>query len=94
MVRIQDFESLKNTDPTILFLIGLFKPIIGVVFALFVFAVLRSRLLPIEIVTTNEFYFFAALAFVSGFSERFAQDMITRAEETFAADRSASQEAS
>ncbi len=94
MVRIQNFESLKNTDPTILFLVGLFKPIIGVVFALFVLAVLRSSVLPVKIDTTNEYYFFAALAFVSGFSERFAQDMVTRAEETFAADQSATPESS
>ena len=87
MVRIQDNESLKENDPTILFLIGLFKPIIGVAFALFVFAVLKSQLLPVQVVTPNEYYFFTALAFVAGFSERFAKDIVARTEKAFANDR-------
>jgi hypothetical protein len=89
MVRIQDFESFKNTNPSILFLTGFFKPIIGMTFALFVFVTLNSGLIPVTIVTENEQYFYAALAFVSGFSERFAQDIATRTEETIVAVQSA-----
>ena len=88
MVRIQEYEPLKETDPTILFLIGLFKPIIGVAFALFVFTVLKSQLIPVQVVTPNEFYFYTALAFVAGFSERFAKDIVARAEDALSNDQS------
>jgi hypothetical protein len=89
MVRIQDFETLKNSDPSLLFFTGLFKPIIGTAFALFVFMTLNSGLIPITVNTTNPQYFFIALAYVSGFSERFAKDIVTRTEETFVAVQTA-----
>lgn len=80
MVRIQDFVVLKDTDPSVLFFTGFFKPVIGMSFALFVFAVLSSGLIPVTIEASKARYFFAALAFVSGFSERFASDVASRAE--------------
>ena len=89
MVRIQDFETLKNSDPSLLFFTGLFKPVIGTAFALFVFMTLNSGLIPIIVNATNPQYFFIALAFVSGFSERFAKDIVTRTEETIVAVQSA-----
>jgi hypothetical protein len=85
MVRLQDFEPLKNTDPSILFLTGFFKPIIGTAFALFVFSTLKSGAIPLNPPEPTWYYFFPALAFISGFSERFAKDMVSRAEETIVA---------
>ena len=90
MVRIQDFMHLKNTDPSVLFFTGFFKPIIGTAFALFVFAILSSGLIPVTIDPAKARYFFAALAFVSGFSERFAKDVATRTEQTIVAVQSSS----
>jgi hypothetical protein len=51
-------------------------------FAMFVFACLNAGILPLSIKTDTPAagYFFLALAFVSGFSERFAQDIASRAE--------------
>jgi hypothetical protein len=90
MVRIQDFGPLKNTDPSILFFTGLFKPIIGMAFALFVFATLNAGLIPLSVEDPEKApYFFTALAFVSGFSERFAKDIATRAENTIVSVQSA-----
>jgi hypothetical protein len=85
MIRIQDFESFRNSDPSLSFFTGFFKPIIGTAFALFVFMTLNSGLIPVTVRTTNSQCFFMALAFVSGFSERFAKDIATRAEETIVA---------
>jgi hypothetical protein len=69
-----------------LFFTGFFKPIIGTAFALFVFATLKAGLIPLAIDESVEgLYFFAALAFVSGFSERFAKDIAERAEQTVVA---------
>jgi hypothetical protein len=84
MVRIQDFSSLTKVDPSVLFFTGFFKPVIGMSFALFVFAMLNAGLLPLAIDTTKEpwkaQYFFLALAFVAGFSERFARDIVAKTE--------------
>jgi hypothetical protein len=88
LVRLQDSELLKNTDPTMLFLTGLFKPIIGTTFALFVFAMLSSGLIPVTVDPAKAPYFFTALAFVSGFSERFAKDIAAWAEGTLMAVQS------
>jgi hypothetical protein len=84
MVRIRDYESLTNSDPTILFLIGFFKPIIGMAFALFVYASLKAGLIPLTVPDVQAPYFYAALAFISGFSERLAKDIVTRTEDNLA----------
>jgi hypothetical protein len=57
-------------------------PIIGMSFAMFVFACLNAGIfpLPLKWMAPAAGYFFLALAFVSGFSERFAQDIASRAE--------------
>lgn len=80
MVRIQDFANLKTVDTVVLFFTGFFKPIIGTSFALFVFAVLSSGLLPLTVDAAKSHFFFAAISFVSGFSERFAQDIASKTE--------------
>lgn len=76
MVRIQDFSALGDVDPSVLFFTGFFKPVVGAAFALFVFAVLRSGLIPVTINEGTDRYFFLALSFVAGFSERFAKDIV------------------
>lgn len=80
MVRIQDFAGLKDTDPSVLFFTGFFKPVIGASFALFIFAAIRSGLIPVTIKEGTERYFLLALAFVAGFSERFARDIVSSTE--------------
>jgi len=81
MVRLRDFTLVEAPDSTILFFTGLFKPIVGMAFALFVYTVLRSGLVPLDIQPEKSMYFFAALSFVAGFSERFAQDVMSKAED-------------
>ena len=80
MVRIQDFSGLRDVDPAVLFFTGFFKPVIGASFALFVFAALRAGLLPLTINEGTDRYFFMALSFVAGFSERFAKDIVKTTE--------------
>jgi DNA-binding XRE family transcriptional regulator len=78
--RLSNFESkfYDINDHRILFLTGFFKPIIGVIFAIFVSAVIMSGFLPIAVPETNQKYFFAVIGFISGFSERFAKDIISK----------------
>lgn len=88
MVRVQGFSSLDKTDPSVLFLTGFFKPVIGTAFALFVFALIESQLIPLRIPDERRAFFYAALAFLSGFSERFATDVASRAEQMVVAVQS------
>ena len=62
--------------------LGMFRPLIGAIFATAAFLLIRAEFVPhVEVPdgdTTS--YFFLALAFVTGFSERLAQDMLTTTE--------------
>jgi hypothetical protein len=87
MVRLHQFSSIRTPDPAILFFTGLFKPIVGTAFALFIFSVLSSGLLPVAVPAEKAHYFFAALSFVAGFSERFAQDVVSKTELAVASER-------
>jgi hypothetical protein len=80
MVRIDRFSASRDVDPLVLFFIGFFKPVIGGAFALFVYISIKGKLLPIEVPKGSENFMFAALAFISGFSERFATDVASQAE--------------
>ncbi|MCP4374384.1 MAG: hypothetical protein GY797_40725 [Deltaproteobacteria bacterium] len=75
MVRLKSFSNEKNRDPAILFFTGVCKPFVGLVFALVIFAMIEGGLIPIT-VPENEFFFYIALGFISGFSERFAKDAV------------------
>lgn len=81
MVRIHDFAGLKTVDSSVLFFTGFFKPVIGTSFALFVFALINSGIFPILIEHEKSQFFYIALSFVAGFSERFAQDIVRKTEE-------------
>jgi hypothetical protein len=68
-----------------MFCTGFFKPFVGIGFSLFIFAVCNS-----ELIAINEFklsdlqgHAYYAIGFLSGFSERLAGDIITRAENRF-----------
>jgi len=67
----------------LLLLMGGFRPIVGAVFAGALALLVLGEILPVEVpptpddVHTPRLYFFLALAFLAGFSERFAQDMFT-----------------
>ncbi len=88
LVRLHQFTEVATKNHAIMFFTGLFKPIVGASFALFIFATLNSGLLPLTIQQDKMQYFFAALSFVAGFSERFAQDIAVKAESAVGANRS------
>ena len=89
MVRIQDFKgSVIGGRGSVLFFTGFFKPIIGAGFALFVFAALSAKFIPRTVESARETYVFAALAFVAGFSERFASDLVSKTAQSFNGARS------
>ena len=83
MVRVRSLQYTSNRDPWPFF--GIFKLIVGAVFALFIFASINVALIPaIPLPEDNSTrYLFIALAFVAGFSERFAGDAISGVENRF-----------
>jgi len=82
MVRIDEFNRWPQ-DPSILFFTGLFKPIIGFFFAIFVLLALNSGIVQITIGEERQAYFFMAISFIAGFSERLARDIATQTESLF-----------
>ncbi|MDQ7089781.1 MAG: hypothetical protein Q9M50_03940 [Methylococcales bacterium] len=80
MVRIQDFLTVGVKDRFILYFTGAFKPLIGMAFALFLLALIKSGWVPLDIKPETENYFFMAIAFIAGFSERFARDIVDNIE--------------
>jgi hypothetical protein len=86
LIRINDFEKQDATDPIIPIFTGAFKPIIGSSFGLLIYAMFSSGIISVQIVPTDTVrgheFFFCSLAFVIGFSERLAKDVIKRTEET------------
>ncbi len=69
-------------DHRVLFLTGFFKPLIGVIFSIFISALVMSGFIPLNINTENDKYLFAIIGFLSGFSERFAKDIISKTEKS------------
>ncbi len=81
LVRIEDFDNQEAEHRAILFFTGFFKPIIGIASALFVVTILEAGLIPLAIENVDQrTFFFLALAFVAGFSERLASDIVAQAE--------------
>lgn len=74
-----------SVDPAagrrLVLLAGSFRPLIGGIFAFAVYVFVEGGLLPIRVtvVGLQATYFFLGIAFLAGFSERFAQDAVTRA---------------
>lgn len=80
MVRLHEFSNKREVDPSVLFFTGFFKPVVGAAFAMFVLSVIKAGLIPVKINPEVENYFYLALGFVSGFSERFAKDIASKTE--------------
>jgi hypothetical protein len=79
--RIAEFGRSPADSPLLRFFTGLFKPVVGVGFALLVFAALKSGFITLQPPVDAEAYFFAAIGFVAGFSEKLAPDLVAKAEQ-------------
>jgi hypothetical protein len=84
MMRIADFENLNGASRTLPFVIGLFRPIIGASFALFIYALVNSGLITISLSDpSKQIYFVLALTFIAGFGERFVPDVFGHVERQY-----------
>lgn len=85
LTRLSAFGGYAGIDRRLLWMIGGMRPVIGIAFALFLFAVLQAPILPFTFVPGPPANFeFVALAFIAGFSERFARGVIATVEGRFA----------
>lgn len=94
LLRIIDFQGQKYDDPLIPFFIGLFKPLIGLILGIFIFSLISSdTFIKIDFLIaadkesssliTNKArqdLFIFSCAFLIGFSERFASDLLKKSE--------------
>jgi hypothetical protein len=76
-------------DPFLVFLTAFLKPLLASVFAIVIFSIFKSGLITlpgISLIDSDEKtrYIIWIMGFLSGFSERFAGDIIARAEASFA----------
>jgi hypothetical protein len=82
LTRLQSFSKLRDFDPMFLFLNAFAKPFVGAVFGLFAYAAVKSGLVPLDpaVVDHASLYSLWAIGFLAGFSERFANDLVSRGE--------------
>jgi len=84
LTRIPSFVVFAGTDRRLLWMIGAMRPVIGIAFALFIFAVLQAQILPFNFSEGPQANFeFVALAFIAGFSERLSRGVISTVEGRF-----------
>lgn len=85
LTRIEEYQNKDYDDSILPIAIGAFKPLIGASFGILLFTISCSTVSPLQIAEnanrpeTKGFTFFS-LAFIVGFSERFAKDIISRTE--------------
>jgi hypothetical protein len=86
MSRVGEFSDMETKDHMVYFFTGLFKPVIGTAFAVFIFCLIKAGIVPIDLGNeTREVLVISAIAFLSGFSERFASDFTKKAESSIGA---------
>ena len=86
VLRLDQYRNPKYKETLLPVFVGAFKPAIGAFFGIFVFALISSALLPItvskdETKPINRWLAFLAISFVVGFSERLANDVVSKAEQ-------------
>lgn len=74
MVELISLQPLKTDDQVLLFFTGFLKPIVGMSFALFAMAALKSKIIPLNVPVNDAFCFL--ISFVAGYSERFAIGLV------------------
>lgn len=88
LTRIQSFNAFAGIDRRLLWMIGAMRPVIGIAFALFIFAVLQAQILPFSFPQAAAANFeFVALAFIAGFSERLSRGVISTVEGRFLGEK-------
>jgi hypothetical protein len=97
LIRLEQYRDTYYKGSSEPILVGFAKPLIGTAFGLFLFTMINSNILPVIKVPIPDgstpqrnsdirYYFFFSVAFLIGFSERLAKDIIERTEDTLLPD--------
>jgi hypothetical protein len=96
LIRLEEYKDSDYKGSSAPILVGFAKPLIGTAFGLFLFTIINSNILPIIKVPDSvgtpqqssdiRYYFFFSVAFMVGFSERLAKDIIERTEDSILPD--------
>jgi hypothetical protein len=90
-----NFALDYKAGPISLMLVGSFRPIIGAILAVVIYVLLNTNLVPINVPKRDavsgdwsqwlpQVYLFSFVAFLAGFSERWAQDMLATGQSVLA----------
>lgn len=77
-IRINGLQPDYARNRAQYFLDGFFRPYIGATFAVVITLAFKSGLMGVEISEESEGAFLLIVAFLSGFSERFSRDLVTK----------------
>jgi len=81
LARLPKLMEEERPNPVSSFFNGFSKPLIGAAFALFLYLLIQSQILAIDLARYDTPELFLALAFLAGFSERLVPDLARRTEE-------------
>jgi hypothetical protein len=85
--RLHEFSKLRVFDPVFLFCNGLLKPYVGIILGIFVYALLKCGFIVVPGIEASAQHVWYVLGFLSGFSERFTKDLISRGEGVLASSK-------
>ncbi|QHG16224.1 hypothetical protein [Nostoc sp. ATCC 53789] len=88
LIRLKKYQDSDYKGSAAPILVGFAKPLIGTAFGILIFTIINSNIIStIQVPKSQEqedtnikYYFFFSIAFIVGFSERLADDIIQRAE--------------
>lgn len=92
LVRIRDFLSIAAFSSLLIFVTIVTKPFVSVMFAILAFVMMKSGVISfmsIDLDGPQGAYLAWGLGFLCGFSERLAQDLVSRAGSAFGGDSNA-----
>ncbi|MGH2918962.1 MAG: hypothetical protein ACRDLS_10260 [Solirubrobacteraceae bacterium] len=87
-VSSESLELHHEAGRSELILLGAIRPVLGAAIAVALYSLFAGGILDFALPSgnANELYYFAGIGFLSGFSERFAQDMLVRTSTHFTRD--------
>lgn len=81
-LRLNDLVLSGESGPRVLSIAGVMRPLLGAVFGVVLYVLLESRLLPLAgpAEESKRIFFYMAVAFLAGFSERWARGIVAGTE--------------
>jgi hypothetical protein len=85
MTRMRQEDGVRldyEVGHLLIVMLGAFRPVLGAIFGVLAYFAIGSKVLPVTPAGAKPFFYFALIAFVAGFSERFAHVILGSADLT------------